>query len=220
MLTLPFQDRTEAGRLLGADLASRGLPENSIVLALPRGGVPVAAEISQALKAPLDLLVVRKLGVPWRPELAMGAISSAAQVLDHEVIHQLAISQQEVEAVVASEADEINRRERLYRGGLPPPDTRGRTVVLVDDGMATGATMVVAARFVRGAHPHKLIVAVPVASPHASKLLKEEADQCVCLAVPDRFTAVGACYRDFRQLTDIDVRKILEHNLSLLESAR
>jgi putative phosphoribosyl transferase len=212
MVSLPFQDRTEAGRLLGAELAKRRLGPGTVVLALPRGGLPVGAEVAEALNAPLDIVVARKIGVPWHAELAMGAIAGGARVLDHQLIRDLHVSGEEVEAVIAREAEEMDRGQKLYRNGLPEPDLAGRTVVLVDDGLATGSTMVAAARHVRSARPEKLIVAVPVASAQACSRLRREADECVCLARPNPFFAVGEWYLDFRQVTDDEVQEILEHS--------
>ena len=209
MVELPFQDRTEAGRLLGAELASRKLVK-AVVLALPRGGLPVGKEVAEALKAPLDVIVVRKLGVPWQPELAMGAIAGSTRVLDNEVIGEFGISPKQIETVAARETQEMERRETLYRGGLPALELRGRTVVLVDDGLATGSTMVAAVRHVRSLHPGKLMVAVPVSSSQACSRLKKEADECVCLAQPEPFFAVGEWYVDFHQVTDAEVQEILK----------
>jgi putative phosphoribosyl transferase len=211
MVELPFQDRAEAGRWLGAELATRKLTPEVVVLALPRGGLPVGLAVAQALKAPLDVVVVRKLGVPWQPELAMGAIAGETCVLDHQLIRDLGISGEEVEEAVARETKEMTRRERLYRGALAPFDLRGRTVVLVDDGLATGSTMTAAACYVRGLHPQRLIVAVPVGSSAACRRLREEADECICLASPEPLYSVGEWYSDFRQVTDAEVQEILQH---------
>ena len=211
MTHLPFSDRVEAGRLLGAELARRKLPANAIVLALPRGGVPVGREVAKALHAPLDVVVVRKLGVPWQPELAMGAIAGgSAQVLNEELIAQLQVSRQEIHAAVAKEKIELERREKLYRSGRPAPDLRGRVVLLVDDGLATGSTMLVAARYVRALKPAKMIVAVPVGSAEACEILRKEADELLCLATPEYFMAVGEWFRDFRQVSDAEVQQLLE----------
>jgi putative phosphoribosyl transferase len=220
MVELPFQDRAEAGRLLGAELATRKLAANTVVLALLRGGLPVGVEVAEALKAPLDIVVVRKIGVPWQPELAMGAIAGGTRVLNHRLIRALRISSDEVEAVVARESKEMDRRERLYRGGLPAPNLQGRSVVLVDDGLATGSTMVAAARHVRSVQPDKLIIAVPVASSRACSRLRGEADECVCLALPEPFFGVGEWYVDFPQVSDAEVREILMHSHSPVHAVR
>jgi len=210
MLELPFRDRAEAGRLLGAQLATHNLPKDSIVLALPRGGVPVGFEVARALGLPLDVMVARKLGVPWQPELAMGAIASGGiQVLDEELIRQESISQQDVNAIAAREEQEAERREQLYRAGRSPLELQNRTVILVDDGLATGSTMLAAVKCVKSLKPSAVIVAVPVASQQACAHLRKEADQCVCLAVPRPFRAVGEWYQDFRQTSDGEVRDLL-----------
>lgn len=213
MIQLPFADRVEAGRLLAAELVSHKVQGNVIVVALPRGGLPVGLEVAKALGAPLDVVIVRKLGVPWRPELAMGAIASGSfQTLDEELIRALRIPRQEIDAVVARESAEVARREKLYRGGRRTLDLHGRTVVLVDDGLATGSTMLVAARYVRSLKPRKTLIAVPVGSVQACQRLRKEADDCVCLATPEPFAAVGEWYVDFRQVTDAEVQHFLEQD--------
>jgi len=208
---LPFRDRTEAGRLLGVELAARQLPKDLMVLALPRGGVPVGFEVARALAAPLDIVVVRKLGVPRQPELAMGALASGGvRILDEELIRRERVSQEEVEAVAAQEESEILRREQLYRAGRPPLIVRDRAVILVDDGLATGSTMLAAVKCVKSLQPSAVIVAVPVASRQACAHIREEADACVCLTMPKPFVAVGAWYQDFQQTSDAEVRELLE----------
>jgi putative phosphoribosyl transferase len=210
MLQLPFRDRAEAGRLLGEELASRSLPKDSIVLALPRGGVPVGFEVARALGTPLEVLIVRKLGVPWQPELAMGAIASGgSRFLDEKLIRKLGISPATVEAIAARETDEAERRERLYRGVRPALDLQNRTVILVDDGLATGSTMLAAVKCVTSLQPFSLIVAAPVGSKQACAHIRKGADECVCLARPDPFLAVGEWYEDFRQTSDAEVRDLL-----------
>jgi len=210
MLQLPFHNRTEAGRLLGATLARRDWPKDSIVLALPRGGVPVAFEVARALGLPLDVIVVRKLGVPWQPELAMGAIASGGvRVLDQQLIRMEGISQEDIEAIATREEQEAERREQLYRAGRPSLELLNRTVILVDDGLATGSTMLAAVKCVKSLEPSAVIVAVPVASRQAREHLRHEADECVSLAIPDAFGAVGEWYQDFRQTSDAEVRELL-----------
>jgi putative phosphoribosyl transferase len=216
MIQLPFADRTEAGRLLAAELINHNLQTNVVVLALPRGGLPVGLEVAKALAAPLDVVIVRKLGVPWRPELAMGAIAGGAfQTLDEEVINALGVLREEIDDAKARQSAEVARREKLYRGGRGALDLHGRTVVLVDDGLATGSTMLVAARYARSLKPHRTLIAVPVASVQACKRLRKEADHCVCLATPEPFSAVGEWYADFRQVSDAEVQSFLEQQPEL-----
>lgn len=215
---LPFQNRMEAGRLLGAELAARDLGPDPIVLALARGGVAVGADVAEALHASLDVMVVRKLGVPWQPELAMGAIARGTRVLDRAMIAAAHISEKEVEAVAKRETEELERRERRYREG-PEPDLRGRTVILVDDGLATGSSMVAAARHARAMNAQRLIVAVPVGSTEACERLRREAGECVCLATPEPFRAVGEWYVDFEQVSDSEVHQILKHAHSRVGTA-
>jgi predicted phosphoribosyltransferase len=210
VIHLPFADRAEAGRLLAAELATLELPANVIVLALPRGGLPVAWEVAKELQAPLDVVVVRKLGVPWQPELAMGAVASGSfKTLDEQLIGALGISRDGIDAAIVKESAEVERREKLYRRARLPLDVRGRTVLLVDDGLATGSTMLVAARYVRSLKPARISIAVPVGSVQACRRLDKDADDCVCLATPEPFNGVGEWYVDFRQLTDSEVQRFL-----------
>jgi len=206
-----FRDRTHAGRALARRLENLAGRSDVTVLALPRGGTPVAFEVAKALRAPLDVLVVRKLGVPWSPEFAMGAIASGGErLLDDVLVRELGISARDVEEVAGNEAYELERRERVYRGGRPAPDLRGRTVILVDDGLATGSTMRVAVRAVRRQAPARVVVAAPVAAPEACELLRGEADEVVCAEMPDPFLGVGRWYMDFSQTSDEEVCRLLE----------
>lgn len=209
MLT-QFHDRREAGRhLVGALRISAGVP--LCVLALPRGGVPVAYEVALALRAPLDVFVVRKLGVPGHEELAMGAIAQGgARVLNQDVIDGLGIPPGIVEQVAVAEGAELTRRARLYRGDAPAPDLRGRTVLLVDDGLATGATMAAAVQGVRVQNPERIVVAVPVASREAMQALRQVADECVSVLTPRMFGGVGQWYQDFSQTSDAEVGALLD----------
>jgi predicted phosphoribosyltransferase len=208
-----FRDRAEAGRLLADAVAERlgsqsqGVP---LVLSLPRGGVPVGFEVARVLHAPLDVYLVRKLGVPGQPELAMGALASGdVLVMNEEVVRRLGVPRAAIEAVAAAEGRELARREQAYRGGSPPPEIQGRTVVLVDDGLATGATMRAAVESVRGRHPARLVVAVPTAPPPTVDELYRQADDVVVLTTPDPFYAVGCSYEDFSPTTDDEVRDLL-----------
>jgi erythromycin esterase-like protein/predicted phosphoribosyltransferase len=210
MNSRPFHDRAEAGRQLAAKLAAYTNRPDVLVLGLPRGGVPVAYEVARALGAPLDVFIVRKLGVPGYEELAMGAVATGGvRVLNEALVKRLGIPDYVIEAVAAREQEELKRRERLYRGGLPPPDVRGRTVILVDDGLATGATMQAAIRALRQQHPARIVVAVPIASREACEELREEVDDVICAVTPEPFHAVGLWYEDFSQTTDQEVREIL-----------
>jgi len=197
--------------MLGAELAACPLPKDPIVLALPRGGVPVGFEVARALAAPLDVVVVRKLGVPWQPELAMGAIASGdVRILDERLIRQEDIPPEEIARVTLQEAQEVERRERLYRGNRPALALRNRPVILVDDGLATGSTMLAAVKCVKSLQPSAMIVAVPVASRQACVLIRDEAVDCICLATPTPFIAVGEWYQDFHQTSDAEVRELLQ----------
>ncbi len=206
-----FLDRAEAGRVL-ADRLKRAIRERDIlVLALPRGGVPVGFEIAEAFHADLDILLVRKLGVPGHEELAMGAIASGGvRVLNNSVIERLRIPPAAIERVTERELREIARREALYRDGRRPQPVEQRNAVLVDDGLATGATMLAAARAVYARHPDKVIVAVPVAAPEACEDFRERVDQIVCAETPEPFQAVGIWYQEFPQTSDDEVRALLE----------
>jgi putative phosphoribosyl transferase len=206
-----FRDRTDAGRQLADELLHYGGRADVIVLALPRGGVPVAAEVARRLALPLDVFVVRKLGVPGHEELAMGAIASGdVRVLNEDVIGAISMADEMLEAVTAIEREELARRERSYRGDRPSPEVRGRTVILIDDGLATGASMRAAIAALRQEHAARIVVAVPVGAPSTCRELAEEADESVCLIAPDSFVGVGQYYEDFSQTSDEEVRELLE----------
>jgi len=205
-----FADRHDAGRQLAARLREYGDRDDVIVLALPRGGVPVAWEVAKALEAPLDVFVVRKLGVPGREEYAMGAIASGGvRVLNEEAVQGLGIPRDVIDAVAEREALELARREREYRGDRGMPDVRGKAVIVVDDGLATGATMLAAVKALRRMGPKEIIVAVPAGAPQTCHALRDEADEVVCGIEPEPFTAVGAWYDDFSQTSDEEVRGLL-----------
>ncbi len=205
-----FADRTEAGQRLARALHAYAGRADLLVLALPRGGVPVAFEVARALRAPLDLLLVRKLGVPGQEELAMGAIASGGiRVLNREVIAATGVGEARIEAAAAREQRELERRATAYRGDRPPAEIAGRCIILIDDGLATGATMRAALAALRPQHPGALVVAVPVAPRDTLSRLRAEADDVVCLEAPDDFYAIGAWYRDFGQLDDDQVRDLL-----------
>jgi predicted phosphoribosyltransferase len=205
-----FENRTDAGRQLAQALGAYAGRSDLIVLALPRGGVPVAYEVARALKAPLDLLIVRKLGTPGNPELAMGAIASGgASVLNRDVVSIYRISDEVIENAAAKERQELERRERLYRGDRPYPDIENRCIIVVDDGIATGATMRAGLAALRQRNPACVVVAVPLAPTDTVERLRAEVDEVVCLMTPEPFFAVGQGYRDFSQTTDDEVREIL-----------
>lgn len=211
-----FADRATAGRALAALLADYHAARDVVVLALPRGGVPVAFEVARALEAPLDLVLVRKLGTPGQEELAMGAIAEGGVlVLNDEVLSELALSRAEIARVVEAESRELTRRARVYRGEQPPPDLRGQTVILVDDGLATGTTMRAAIAAVRAQAPRWLIVAVPVAAPETLDKLRRQVDELITVEVPDHLYAIGLWYEDFTQTSDEEVCALLRQAAAL-----
>jgi putative phosphoribosyl transferase len=206
-----FDDRTEAGRLLAGEL-TRFASERPVVLALPRGGVPIGFEIARALNAPLDVVLVRKIGAPFQPELAVGAVvdgSSPETVLNRDVLEHFQIEDSYVAAAGRQQLEEIERRRHLYLAGRPKVEIAGRSAIVVDDGIATGATMEAALRATRRREPRRLVLATPVAPPETIERLRPEVDEVVCLATPQYFGAIGAFYRDFRQLSDHDVIRLL-----------
>ena len=206
-----YEDRKQAGRELAARLAAYANRPDLLVLALPRGGVPVAYEVAEALGAPLDVFLVRKLGVPGYEELGMGAIASGGvRVLNEHIVRSVGASGEAIEAVTARERRELERREAAYRDDRPPVDVEGRAVILVDDGLATGSTMRAAVAALRARRPARLVVAVPVGSADTCRDLGAEADDVVCAKTPEPFFAVGAWYGDFSQTTDEEVRELLE----------
>jgi putative phosphoribosyl transferase len=210
-MKLPIQDRRTAGRALAALLVDRYRDQDVFVLALPRGGVPVAAEIARALHAPLDVINIRKLGVPFRTELAMGAVASGGvRVLNPEVIRLSGIDGETLEEIVSIETRELERRERLYRGDRARPVLTHRCVIIVDDGAATGATMDAAIQAVRQLGPDRVVLALGVAPPEIVAMLEEDADEVVCLATPAPFFAISPWFRDFSQVSDEEVRAVLQ----------
>jgi predicted phosphoribosyltransferase len=205
-----FRDRNEAGRLLAEKLRMYATYPNVIVLALPRGGVPVGYEVAHALGVPLDIFLVRKLGIPGYEELAMGAVASGGvRVLNNQVVQGLGIPEYVIDAVAAWEMQELTRRERVYRGDRPKPDVSGRTVVLVDDGLATGSTMMAAIQALRQQQPARIVMAVPTAPPDTCQEMRTQADDVVCAITPEPFYSVGLWYQDFSQTTDEEVRELL-----------
>jgi predicted phosphoribosyltransferase len=205
-----FRDRHEAGRTLAQKLTNYAGRDDVLVLALPRGGVPVAYEVARALGAALDVFIVRKLGVPGHEELAMGAIATGGvRVLNRSVVDAARIPQSEIDRVTAIEDAELRRRERQYRGSRSPPDVRGRVAILVDDGLATGSTMRAAAAALRRQDPAEIVVAVPVASEETCDEFRSEVDRIVCARTPEPFYAVGVWYEDFTQTSDDEVRSLL-----------
>jgi putative phosphoribosyl transferase len=205
-----FPNRIEAGRLLAEKLEKYADRDDVIVLGLPRGGVPVASEVAKRLRAPLDVFIVRKLGVPGFEELAAGAIASGGvRVLNEDVMRAIPHADEAIEIVTARETEEMQRREQTYREGRPAPELRDRIAILVDDGLATGATMRAAVKALRQRGAAKIVVAVPVGPPDTCHEIEEQADETICLSTPEFFQAVGQYYDDFSQTTDEDVRELL-----------
>ena len=205
-----FNDRREAGQRLGEVLLAYR-DEQPLVLGLPRGGVVVAYEVARMLKAPLDVIVARKIGAPGQPELGIGAIAPGdTLVVDPYIVRVLGLSEEDIRQLAEREQRELERRIRLYRGDKPMPDVTGRTVIVVDDGLATGVTARAAMRSLRKQHPRKIILAVPVCAPDTAEALKKEADEVICLFAPPDFRAVGLWYRDFSQTSDEEVIELLQ----------
>ena len=205
-----FRERTEAGELLAEQLTEYANKPNVLVLALPRGGVPVAAQVAKKLNAPLDVFTVRKLGLPGHPELAMGAIASGGiRVLNGEVINSLRIPDDVINAVTAEEYQELQRRERSYRDELPPPEVEGKTVIIVDDGIATGSTMFAAIAALRELNAGRIIVATPTIARSTYEYLQKQADEVIAVIVPEEFYGVGQWFEDFSQTSDEEVHQFL-----------
>ena len=208
-----FLNRREAGRQLASKLVKYTEHPAVIILALPRGGVPVAYEVALALKAPLDVLIVRKLGLPGREELAIGAIASGGiRILNEDIIHALAVDEAVIHAVTEQELRELGRREEQYRGSRPGPLVRDQTVILIDDGLATGASMLAAVAALRTQQPARIVVAVPAAAPQAIELFQPEVDEIISVLAPDPFDGVGKWYEDFSQTSDEEVKMLLDES--------
>jgi putative phosphoribosyl transferase len=210
-MRLPYRNRQEAGKYLAEHLAGYRDRDDGIVLALPRGGVPIGYEVAKALHAPLDVFIVRKIGMPGAEEFAIGAIASGGvRLLDEDLIARYGVSREDVDAMIAAEERELERRERQYRGDRQMPDLRGKTVILVDDGLATGSTMRAAVMALKREGAARIVVAVPVAAPETCQLLEREVDAIVCAVTPQPFYAVGLWYQDFAQTSDREVHDLLE----------
>ena len=210
-MTSKFRDRTEAGKMLAQKLTTYTNRKDGLVMALPRGGVPVGYEVAKKLNIPLDICIVRKLGVPGHKELAMGAIASGGvRILNYDVVSWLNISSGTIDEVAAHELRELQRRDRVYRGDRSPPDIRNKTIILVDDGIATGSTIRAAIAILQQQQPRRIIVATPVAPLVVCQELQALVDEVVCLSMPEPFYAIGLWYENFAQTTDAEVRKLLE----------
>ncbi|MGI5991829.1 MAG: phosphoribosyltransferase [Methanosarcina sp.] len=206
-----FNDRVDAGRKLAKDLLKYANRSDVLILALPRGGVPVAFEVAKELNVKMDVFIVRKLGVPGNEELAMGAIASDnIRVLNEDVVMSFQIPERVIDMVAENERKELERRERAYRGDRPKPEIEGSTVILIDDGLATGATMRAAAAALKTKNPAKIVIAVPTAAPDTCEIFRKEVDEIICLATPEPFYGVGAWYEDFSQTTDKEVCELLD----------
>jgi len=215
-----FRNRTEAGQKLALKLQAYSGQPDVVVLALPRGGVPVGCEVAKALRAPIDVFVVRKLGVPWNPELAMGAVATGGvRVLDEETVRSLAIPSEDIARIAAQEERELERRERSYRGGNSPLPVAGKRVILVDDGIATGSTMRAGVAALRRLQPARIVIAAPVAPRVTCMMLRKVADEVVCVIEAEDFFAIGEWYEDFSQLSDDEVRSLLGSSSGLISAA-
>lgn len=209
----PFKNRTEAGRVLASHLAGYANRSDLVVLALPRGGVPVAFEVAQALDVPLDVFLVRKLGTPGQPELALGAIAGGGvQVVNWPLVKYLGIPDQVIDNIAARERQELERREQAYRDDRPPIEVRNRTIILIDDGLATGSTMAAAIAALKQRQPARIVVAVPVAPASTCDQLREVVDEVICPLSPEEFDGVGRWYEDFSQTSDDEVRSLLDQS--------
>ena len=208
-----FINRTQAGRLLAKKLAKYANRENVVVLGIPRGGLPVAFQVAQALHVPLDVFICRKLGVPGQEELALGAVATGGvRVINDEIVGLLGIPQERIDPIAAVQQRELERREQLYRGVRPPLQVRGKTVILIDDGVATGSSMLAAITALRRLEPARIVVAVPVAPFSTFERLRQEADEVICLDTPEEFYAIGQFYEDFSQTTDEEVCEFLRRS--------
>ena len=217
---LPFADRSEAGRMLAAKLVPYSGRNDVIVLGLPRGGVPVASAIAAALRLTLDVFVVSKLGTPWNRELAMGAVAeNDVQVLDLSIVKELCVSEDDIQEVTAAARNELRQRQELYRGNRPPLEVGGKTIILVDDGIATGCSVLAAITAFRRKGAARVVVAVPVAPASGCSAIRMDADELICVAEPDLFLAVSQWYQDFTQVCDEDVQRLLESAVSLMPRA-